>query len=216
MNTVNTHTRALSRALPYFQFGWREITQENSLPQTHAAVPPMNTKMLGIVILCLLSFSTFAQGTLIFNNRTGNVDAPAAFYGRAWGDLPGGVAQLYLVGAAGVLTPLLPTATFRTTSPAAEFYLNQVTVTVPGIAPGSPATVRMRAWAGASSYETAIIRGESNDVTISQLGGIPPAGGAPIPDPILTGLQGFNVIPEPSITALWQLGAAALIRRRRK
>jgi hypothetical protein len=179
----------------------------------------MKTKIIVVLIGVLAGVVTYGQGTVIFNNRTGNVDAPVGnFDGRGWGTLPGAMAQLYLVSAGGVLTPLFPTTTFRTTSAAAEFYVNQVTVTVPGIAPGSPATVRMRAWAGTSSWETAagLYRGESNDVTISQLGGIPPGGGAPIPDPILTGLQGFTLVPEPSAVGLGLLGALALTVRRRK
>jgi hypothetical protein len=82
----------------------------------------------------------------------------------------------------------------------------------------------MRAWeTAAGSYETAAtgvggyLSGESNDVTIPQLGGTP-AGGAPIPTPSLNGLQGFQirVVPEPSTMALGVLGAAALLFRRRK
>jgi|SRR5688572_21070606 len=172
-------------------------------------------KLLVTLAAVLVSASTFGQGTVIFNNRIGLVDAPV----RRWDGTGAGAgitAQLYLVGAGGALTALTPTTTFRTTSAAAAFYINQVTITVPGVAAGNPATFRMRAWDGAS-YETATTsRGESNDVTIPQLGGTPAGGGAPIPDPALVGLLSFPIsVPEPSSIALGLLGAAALLYRRR-
>jgi hypothetical protein len=73
----------------------------------------------------------------------------------------------------------------------------------------------------AGSYENALAGvggiwwGESIDVTIAQLGGIPPGGGAPIPDAPLSGLQVLVLIPEPSTISLLLLGAAALAIRRR-
>jgi hypothetical protein len=170
-------------------------------------------KLLVTLTAVLVSVSAFGQGTVIFNNRIGSVDAPIK-RPDGTGAGAGVTAQLYLVGAGGALTALTPTSTFRTTSAAAAFYLNQVTVTVPGIAAGNPGTFRIRAWEGAS-YDTAVLKGESNDVTITQLGG-QPSTGAPIPDPALAGLQGFTLVPEPSTMALGLLGAAALLYRRRK
>jgi hypothetical protein len=176
---------------------------------------PMKAKIIVIVTLWL-SFSAFGQGTLIFNNRTGNVDAPVRLWdGTGPGLSPGWTAQLFLVGARGTLTPLLPTTTFRNTSAAASYYVNQVIVAVPNAPAGSSATVRMRFWQGATTYDSATLRGDSNDVLVSALGGIPPGGGPPITDPILTGLQGVTMFPEPSTTALWLLGAAVLLVRRR-
>jgi hypothetical protein len=170
-------------------------------------------KLLVTLTAVLVCVSAFGQGTVIFNNRIGSVDAPVR-RPDGTGAGAGVTAQLYLVGAGGALTALTPTSTFRTTSAAAAFYLNQVTVTVPGIAAGNPGTFRIRAWEGAS-YDTAVLKGESNDVTITQLGG-QPSTGAPIPDPALAGLQGFTLVPEPSTMALGLLGAAALLYRRRK
>jgi hypothetical protein len=172
-------------------------------------------KLLVTLTAVLVSVSAFGQGSVIFNNRVGTVDAPIR-RPDGTGAGAGVTAQLYLVGAGGALTALTPTSTFRTTSAAAAFYLNQVTVTVPGIAPGNPGTFRIRAWEGAS-YDTSLLKGESNDVTITQLGG-QPSTGAPIPDPALAGLTGFALVavPEPSTMALGLLGAAALLYRRRK
>jgi hypothetical protein len=173
--------------------------------------------LLGMLAAGLVSVTAFGQGTLIFNNRTGNVDAPVSRRIDGTGAGAGVTAQLFLVGAGGSLTPLSPTTTFRTTSAAAAYYVNQQIVAIPGVPPGGSATVRMRAWAGATWEESINSRGESNDVLVNGLGGIPPAGGAPITDPILTGLQSFAIgVPEPSTMALGLLGAAAFLCRSRK
>ena len=179
-------------------------------------------KLLVTLAAVMVSVSSFAQGTLIFNNRTQTGDAPVT-RPDGTGAGAGITAQLYLVGAGGALTPLTPTTTFRTTSAAAAFFVTEINpFTINGILPGQSATVRMRAWeTAAGSYEAAVgttfLSGESNDVTIPQLGGTP-AGGAPIPTPSLNGLQGFGLtaVPEPSTIALGVLGAAALLFRRRK
>jgi len=125
----------------------------------------------------ILSVSTFAQGTLIFNNRTPTADAPVSLAdGTGAGNLVGVVAQLYKVSAGGVLTPLLPTTTFRTTPPRATYFVQAITpFVVDGVLPGQSVTVRMRVYQG-PSYENAVALGlphwESNDVVIPQLGGI--------------------------------------------
>jgi hypothetical protein len=175
-------------------------------------------KLLVTLAAVLVSVSTFGQGTILFNNRvTGQVDAPVS---RPDGTGAGaGVnAQLFLVTGGSTYTALTPATTFRSTSAAAAFYVTQpaAPVTVPGVAAGSQATIVLRAWEGAvgSSYDTAALKGQSNPITIS-LGGVPPVG-APIPDAVLTGLQAFALVPEPSTMALGLLGAAALLYRRRK
>jgi hypothetical protein len=179
-------------------------------------------KLLVTLAAVLVSASTFAQGTILFNNRTPTGDARVS-RPDGTGAGAGITAQLFLVGAGGTLTAIPGTTTFRETPAAATFFVNPTSVSVPGVAAGTAATVRMRAWAtSAGSYDAAIagagLAGESNDVTISQLGGTPAGGGAPIPDPGLSGLQGFtiNIVPEPSTMALGLLGAAALLYRRRK
>jgi hypothetical protein len=176
-------------------------------------------KLIVILTAVLVNVSTFAQGTIKFNNRiTGLVDAPVGFFGSGvgWGSIPGAMAQLYLIPASGAPVALTPATTFRTTSAAAMFYINEPTsgVIVPGVPAGSTANIQMRVWSGGSSYETAQYRGESNIIPVS-LGGTP-AVGAPIPDAVLVGLQGFTLVPEPSTMAFGILGSAALLFRRRK
>jgi hypothetical protein len=183
-------------------------------------------KLLVTLAAVLVSVSTFAQGTIKFNNRlTGQVDAPVTLPGgtTGFGSIAGAQAQLFLVtgsGATATYTALTPATTFRSSSPAAMPYVNEPTVgvVVPGVAAGSQATIVLRAWAGGATYDPASNShyGQSAPITIG-LGGTP-AVGAPIPDAVLTGLQGFSVtvVPEPSTIALGLLGAAALLYRRRK
>jgi hypothetical protein len=180
-------------------------------------------KLLVTLAAVLVSASTFGQGTVAMNTRTTGVDAPVF--------LPGGTvgagahtapvnAQLFLVSG-NTRTAIGPSATTFRQSPAglAQAYVNAISsVTVDGIAGGSPATLVLRAWSGAS-YDAAVagngeLFGESGPITIT-LGG---AGSPPGLPANLTGLQGFTLqaVPEPSTLALGLLGAAALLYRRRK
>jgi hypothetical protein len=180
-------------------------------------------KLLVTLAAVLVSVSTFAQGTIKFNNRlTGQVDAPVTLPGgtTGFGSIAGAQAQLFLVTGGSTYTALTPATTFRSTSAAAYPYVNEPTagVVVPGVAAGAQATIVLRAWAGGATYDPTSNShyGQSLPITIA-LGGTP-AIGAPIPDAVLTGLQGFSVtvVPEPSTIALGLLGAAALLYRRRK
>jgi len=174
-------------------------------------------KLLVTLAAVLVSASTFAQGTIFFNNRTSAGDvrifAPDGTSGA--GTLGTVNAQLFLVGTGGALTALTPATTFRSGN--ASFFVNPVDVTVPGLAAGTAASVIVRAWVG-DSFDAALTRGESAAVNIAGLGGVNPTTGAIVPTPDLAGLQPFTltIIPEPSTIALGVLGAAALLYRRRK
>lgn len=166
-----------------------------------------------------LSLSTFAQGTVFFNNRTSTGDVPFLRYPGGPGLGEGFTAQLFLVNGQ-VLTPLTPTTTFRTTSPAATPYIHALDIVVPTVPAGSPATFRVRVYeTAAGSYDAAVASssywyGQTADVNVAQLGGITPTGGI-VPTPDLAGLGNFVLVPEPSTLALGLLGAAALLYRRR-
>src|SRR5688500_15686208 len=129
---------------------------------------------IGLFFAIVLSISGFAQGTLVFNNRTATGDAPVRLPdGRGAGEFPGVVAQLFKVSAGGVLTPLTPTTTFRGSSPPASYFVNEISpFVVDGVLPGESITVRMRVYQG-SSYDEAValglFRGQSSDVVIPQL-----------------------------------------------
>jgi hypothetical protein len=187
-------------------------------------------KLFVTLAAVLVSVSTFAQGTVNFNNFVGTqanptVNAPIlAPGGVAGAGSVGAVAQLFLVtgtGASATYTPLGVTSGFRNATagnPMLNAYITgNNSMILDGQAPGSTINVIMRAWVGAS-YDAATVRGQSNDGTpISiTLGGVTdPTLPAEFPA-VLAGLQGFTLVPEPSTIALGILGAAALLYRRRK
>lgn len=181
-------------------------------------------KLFVTLAAVLVSVSTFAQGTVNFNNRvTGQLDAPV--YRTRNPDVGAGptvTAQLFLVtGSAGAYTyaPVGQTTTFRapsTTNPLLAAYVNPIaSMEIANAAPGSQVNLVMRAWEGAS-YDTATIFGQSNDGNPIQvtLGGDIPGAPTAVPGNLL-GLQEFTLVPEPSTIALGILGAAALLYRRR-
>lgn len=160
-----------------------------------------------------VTVASYGQGTVQFNNRV-----PPDLIARVTtpdgaGVANGFTAQLLGGPVGGQLTPLTPTTTFRTGNAAG--FVVPVDVAVPGVPAGGTATFVMRAFNGAT-FETSTQFGESNPVTVSSLGGVPPGGGPPLTSPTLSGLNGFVVIPEPTTLALGALGAALLFLRRRK
>jgi hypothetical protein len=163
----------------------------------------------------LVSVAAFAQGTVVFNNKVGtDVVARVLLPDGVTGAGAGYTAQLYGGPAGGAVSALTPTTTFRTSSAAAQGYVNGVEVAVPGVAAGSQADIIMKAYDGASFEASKIsgISGESGKITIA-------LGGGTLPPANLTGLKGFTMtaaIPEPSTIAFAVIGAGALLLRRRK
>jgi hypothetical protein len=128
------------------------------------------TRILAVGWIVMESLTVgHSQGLIIFNNRvSGEVDARVTFPdGTPVG--AGFTAQLY-GGPAGtpvdLLTPLLPTTTFRTG--AAMGYIFQVEVRVPGVPRFEDATVQMRVYDG-ESWESSLIRGDSNIITLTTI-----------------------------------------------
>ncbi len=131
---------------------------------------------------------------VIFNNRVaGLLDAPVQRPDGS-GAGAGVTAQLFRVNEDGTLLPLFPTATFRTSSPAAAYYLDQVQAFVPGVGFGDTAILRLRAWEGAD-YASAHLKGESNDILIHFDRTLPN----------LLGLRGFILTPDGSQSLLPQV-----------
>jgi hypothetical protein len=171
-------------------------------------------KLLVTLAAVLISASSFAQGTVNFNNRNLTRPDGTTYHAPILGNTVGATAQLVQIGAGGAVTPLTPTHTFRA-APNNQFLTGNLIVEIPGVAAGTVGTVvRMRAWQGAS-YDAAAEKGESANITLGALGGTP-ASGPPLTPPNLDGLESFTVVPEPSTIALGVLGAAALLLRRRK
>lgn len=168
-------------------------------------------KLLIAFAALMVSVAAYGQGEVLFNTIIGtSVNAKVLMPdGTTGASAPEFKAQLF-GGPAGsgepLLVPLLPTTTFRTGNAAG--YVNQVTVTVPGVPSGGTAAIQMRAYNGVD-YNTSSIFGKSNIIPVSLGGGTLPPGN-------LTGLQGFTMVPEPSTIALAIAGAGLLLFRRRK
>jgi hypothetical protein len=182
-------------------------------------------KLFVIIAAVLVSMCSFAQGTLIFNNR--NLTGPNGVTYNApiqvwWPDPANATAQMFMVtgtGAAATFTPLTPVNTFRP-APNQWFLAGPVVVTVPGQPAGTTGLqFVVRAWQGAS-YDTAFARAQSGVFTVGPLGGVTPSGQIFLPPDLggpggVGGFQGILFWPEPSSTAIALLGAAILLARRR-
>jgi len=171
-------------------------------------------KLILAVAAVMVSVAAFAQGQITFNNRVaGVVDARVTDVGGA-GVGAGFTAQLFGGpdgAAATALTALLPSTTFRTSSAAAQGYVNGVVVDVPGIAPGLKASVQMRVFDAGNAQV-----GASTPITITLGGGTLPPANLSSDGTLAGGMQPFSVVPEPSTIALAALGIGAMLLRRRK
>jgi hypothetical protein len=178
-------------------------------------------RLLRAIGLSLMALVSYGQGQVVFGNYGGGVNAPIMYADTGHGPGLDFTAQLYLQAGNGLLTPLLPTTTFRTAGSGAQAiadrYLVTKTVDVPGVAPGNPATFIIRTWkTSLGSFEAAVAStaceyGFSQPVTVV-------VGGGQFPPANLVGLQGLSVsgCPEPSTLALGALGVVLLLFVRRK
>lgn len=204
------------------------------------------TKSIFIVLSGLVSLTVFGQGQVHFDNRLPIGDAgiwfirgtflgiydsaqnftatPDSMKPVVYGPTPetffpnGWTAELDLVGSNGSLTQLA-------TTQLDGYFLNPKIVTVPGIDPGEPATLRIRAWATEyGSFDSAAMNdaiGFSNDVLVDALGGtdgngttfeIPYLADVNNPFDPTRNLQAFGVfVPEPSVIALSVAGGLGLL-----
>ena len=174
-------------------------------------------KLVILFVLIHAGISLFAQGTVVFHNRSLTDPVTGAIYhAPITANTVGASAQLFLVTGtvpSQTYTPIPGLQTFRP-APNNAFFTAPIVVAIPGVPPGTSGTrVVVRMWQGAS-YDTAAEKGQSNEIVLGALGGIP-ASGPPITPPNLDGLQPF-MVPEPSTLALGLLGATALLFRRRK
>jgi len=175
-------------------------------------------KALVAIAALLISVSAYAQGQVNFNTHVTTDTPPVDARVLNPDGTPvgaGGFGQLFIKNGSSytalVADPLVNggASPFRT-SAAGLGYINGGGVTAP--LPAGSYSLVLRAWAGgASSYDTATIRGESLPVTITLTE-------APAIPNDLIGLQGFTLttVPEPTTLALGAVGLGALLIRRRK
>jgi hypothetical protein len=174
----------------------------------------MKRTLVAIAAILLTAAATYAQsGAVNFNNRVvGVVDSPVVTAsGTGAGTVSGMQVQLFQVGAGGSLTAIGSAISFRgTTDPLAKYFDGGAT-DIPGTTPGGTATLRVRAWTGASFAAAGNTHGESADFTAA-------LGGGTLPPENLANLKGFTVVavPEPATLALGVLGIAGVLMARRR
>jgi hypothetical protein len=168
-------------------------------------------KLIIALAALMVSVAAYGQGQFAFNNRV-PPDINARFVlstDPATGLGAGYTVQLFGGPAGGTLVALDPASTtFRTTSAATQGYVNPVTVTVPGVAPGASADIRL-------TVVGSDVQGGSQNFGVYTLS----LGGGTITPPNLplgTTALSVNIVPEPSTLALGILGLGALLAIRRR
>jgi len=163
-------------------------------------------KALIAIAAVLVSVSAFAQGQVNFRTHIAS-DTPPIDFKILNND--GSVAS----GAFAQLVVITPALTPMTEAPAvvnAAGYVTAGNATFAGIAPGSTATMVLRAWQGAagSTYDSATIRGTSAQFNVN----FNPTTVPPSPAGDLLGLGTGTLtlaVPEPTTLALGALGLGA-------
>jgi len=191
-------------------------------------------KLLLTLSLVVATVTGFAQGTVTFaNNVAFGTPAGGPFNDRLVHDMAGAplvgvnwVAQLWYANGAGVaegsLASLGGTQAFRavgTTLPGTWSTAGGTSRTLTATAESQTATLQVRVWDGAlfANYAAALagggVYGKSPTFNYTVPPSSPPPGASAF---FMEGLQGFQLVPEPSVIALGVLGAAALLLRRRR
>ena len=173
-------------------------------------------KTLTLISLGLFAaLSGFAQGTVDFRNRVpGIMDAP--IFDMGWKiEGPNAWAQLWAGPWADSLAPIGAPCVFRTGTGAG--YWNPApdsTRTIPTVTPGTSAFVQVRIWYGGpgSTYDSAWDKCFGAIFNVATGG----AGSPPSLPGLLTGMQSFGWVPEPSTVALGLIGGVLFLLRWRR
>jgi hypothetical protein len=189
-------------------------------------------------VLAISACGAFAQGTITFNNGTGNLInwAPGLPFSGPVAAAQGVKVGLYYLDAGTYKlvspTPFLGTLSTGATNTGFNGRWNVGAITVAGLVAGTSGTFQVRAWSGDhASYEAAVaagaLYGTGPGATVQALtfqnasgGAVDPGTGTTTPPAALAFPSGQTVgllIPEPSTYALAALGLGALflIRRRK-
>lgn len=168
-------------------------------------------KLILIAASLMVAVTTYGQGQFFFNNRdtTAGVNARFVLSGEAGTGTLSSVGTDYTITltggpAGGTLVPLEPSTTlFRgAAGTATAGYVTPVTVTVPGVAAGASADIRVT------------VSGPGG--TFAQTFNVPSLGGGPVTPPTLAMGNQLLIVPEPSTLALGALGLGALLAFRRR
>jgi hypothetical protein len=147
--------------------------------------------------------AAFYRTQIIFNNHVaGSVEEPV-FLPDGTGPGPDYNAQLFMVQEDGLLKPLFPIGAFRSGTPAAYFYISNLSVILDSLWFDNPIsttiTLRLRAWKG-DSWETSPVRGESENFLheVYPLNGPRPPGVPSKP----VNFRGFTLTARPVISSI--------------
>jgi hypothetical protein len=165
-------------------------------------------KVLTTLAALLVSISAYAQGQVNFRTHIASDTPPIDFkILNSDGTVANGAfAQLVAVNGTSITPMTEPAALVN-----AAGYVSAGAATFAGLAAGTTANLMLRAWTGASSYDSATIRGQSG--TFSVTFAVPPN---PPGDLLTLGTGSFALVPEPTTLALGAVGLGALLIRRRK
>ncbi|MBI3882269.1 MAG: hypothetical protein HY301_19705 [Verrucomicrobia bacterium] len=181
--------------------------------------------ILIFVFLWCVAFTGFAQGTITAKNfasgggpggSTTFVNAPITNWNGVLALGSGFFAQIYAGSNAGALNPVGIPIAF---SAVIGGTFNGGSLAIPGFPIGSTPTMVVRAWDNQGGSITnyfdvtgEIARGESAPFTAVALGDALTPGTIPV----LQGMNGFMMVPEPSVITLASLGGLGLLLRLRR
>jgi hypothetical protein len=168
-------------------------------------------KLILIAAASLVAVGAYAQGQFYFANKDINATPPvdARFFAQGDAQNASSVGAGYTInvfgGAAGAASlTQIGTAAFRSSPAAGIGYIVPQTLSVPGVAPGASASIRVD------------IMNPSGALVFSQPYTLSLGGDTITPPTLPMGNQPITLVPEPATLALAGLGLGALLMIRRR